>query len=307
MYYRSASAEFRKRFGCKVYKLALSGGMSCPNRDGTKGERGCTFCLSGSGDFAEPLCDSVEAQLARAKRRVAFKASGAKYIAYFQSYTNTYAPAAYLRKLFSAAIAPAQIVALSVATRPDCLPDEVISLLRELNAVKPVTVELGLQTIHPQTAARIRRGYELSEYDSAVRRLKVAGIEVITHVILGLPGETAEMIEQTVRYVGKSGADGIKLQLLHILDGTDLADEWRAGKVPVLELSEYLELLGRCVEALPPQTVIHRLTGDGAKKSLLAPLWSADKKAVLAAVNRYFETHDITQGRTCDKETDHVF
>lgn len=302
MGYRAASYELRKRFGCKVLKLALSGGMTCPNRDGTKGDRGCTFCLAGSGDFAEPPCNCVKEQLERAKRRVAFKAKNAKYIAYFQSYTNTYAPTEYLRTLFSDAIAPDDIVALSVATRPDCLPDEVVSLLGELNALKPVTVELGLQTIHPQTAERIRRGYPLSDFDSAVRRLKAAGIEVIVHVILGLPGESAEMIEQTVRYVGKSGADGIKLQLLHILDGTDLADEWRAGNVPVLEQKEYLELLGRCVEALPPQIVIHRLTGDGAKKSLLAPLWSADKKAVLAAVNRYFEEHDITQGRTFSKE-----
>lgn len=296
MRYRSASDEFRKRFGCKVYKLALSGGMTCPNRDGTLGDRGCIFCLNGSGDFA--ACgSSVAEQISLAKQRVSFKAQNAKYIAYFQSYTNTYAPTEKLRTLFSEAIAPEDVVALSVGTRPDCLPDDVIALLSEINRKKPVMIELGLQTVHPQTAAFIRRGYELSTYDNAVRRLKAAGLEVITHMILGLPDETPEMIVKTARYIGQSGADGIKLQLLHILDGTDLADAWRAGQVPVLTMEEYLEVLGRCVEALPPVMVIHRLTGDGAKRSLLAPVWSADKKAVLAAVSRYFEEHDIQQGR----------
>lgn len=298
MYYRTASAFFRERFGCKVYKLALSGGMTCPNRDGTLGDRGCIFCLHGSGDFAEAAQTSVEEQLKRAKQRVSFKAKDGRFIAYYQSFTNTYAPTEKLRALFTAALAPNEIVALSVGTRPDCLPDDVIALLSELNRQKPVMVELGLQTIHPQTAAFIRRGYALPVYDDAVRRLKAAGLEVITHMILGLPGETVEMIEQTASYIGRSGADGIKLQLLHILDGTDLADMWRLGQVPVLRIEEYLEVLGRCVEALPPDMVIHRLTGDGAKKSLLAPMWSADKKAVLAAVNRYFEEQNIRQGRT---------
>lgn len=306
MLLRMASAEFRKRFGCKVYKLALSGGMTCPNRDGTKGAHGCIFCFAGSGDYAEPCGPSVAEQIQRAKQRVAFKAKNAKYIAYFQSYTNTYAPAEQLRKLFSAAIAPEDIVALSVATRPDCLPEEVVALLTELNAQKPVMVELGLQTIHAQTAAYIRRGYALSDYDDAVGRLTAAGIEVITHVILGLPGETPEMMEQTVRYVGKSGVHGIKLQLLHILAGTDLADAWQAGSVPVLTLEEYLAILGRCVEALPPEMVIHRLTGDGAKKNLLAPMWSADKKTVLAAVQQYFNDNNITQGKTCERENGYV-
>lgn len=297
MYYRTASEAFRERFGCKVYKLALSGGMTCPNRDGTKGDRGCIFCLHGSGDFAAPGDMSVEQQIAHAKSRVAFKAQKAKYIAYFQSYTNTYAPPEKLRELFTAALAPEDVVALSVATRPDCLSDDIVALLAELNRKKPVMVELGLQTVHPQTAQYIRRVFDLPVFDDAMRRLKQAGLEVIVHMILGLPGETPEMIEKTARYIGQSGADGIKLQLLHVLEGTDLADEWRGGKVPVLELAAYLELLGRCVEALPPTMVIHRLTGDGAKKSLLAPLWSADKKAVLAAVDRYFIAHDIQQGR----------
>lgn len=302
MYYRTASAFFRERFGCKVYKLALSGGMTCPNRDGTIGTRGCIFCLNGSGDFAEEMQSSVAEQIARAVRRVSFKTKDGKFIAYFQSFTNTYAPTEKLRTLFTEALAPDEIAALSVGTRPDCLPDDVIELLSELNRKKPVMVELGLQTIHPQTASFVRRGYDLPVYDDAVRRLKAAGLEVITHMIIGLPGETPEMIEQTARYIGKSGADGIKLQLLHILDGTDLADAWRAGQVPTMGMEEYLEVLGRCVEALPAETVIHRLTGDGAKKSLLAPLWSADKKAVLAAINRFFTENDITQGRTCDRE-----
>ncbi len=302
MYYRTASGFFRERFGCKVYKLALSGGMTCPNRDGTIGTRGCIFCLNGSGDFAEKMQNSVAEQIERAVQRVSFKIKNGKFIAYFQSFTNTYAPPAKLRTLFSEALAPEEIVALSVGTRPDCLPNDVISVLSELNRKKPVMVELGLQTIHPQTASFIRRGYDLPVYDDAVRRLKAAGLEVITHMIIGLPGETPEMIEQTARYIGRSGADGIKLQLLHILDGTDLADAWRAGQVSVLDIEEYLEVLGRCVEALPPETVIHRLTGDGAKQHLLAPMWSADKKAVLAAVNRYFTENDITQGRTCSRE-----
>lgn len=297
MQYRTASAMFRERFGCKVYKLALSGGMTCPNRDGTKGERGCIFCLHGSGDFA--ACGtSVAEQIELAKQRVSFKIKNGKFIAYFQSYTNTYAPTEKLRELFTAALAPEEVAALSVGTRPDCLPDDVITLLSELNRKKPVMVELGLQTIHPQTALYIRRGFELPVFDDAVRRLKSAGLDVIVHMILGLPGETPEMIVKTARYIGQSGADGIKLQLLHVLEGTDLADDWRAGKVPILTLSEYLDLLGRCVEVLPPEMVIHRLTGDGDKNSLLAPLWSADKKAVLAAIQRHFEENNIQQGRT---------
>lgn len=307
MYYRTASEEYRRTFGCKVYRLALSGGMTCPNRDGTKGERGCIFCLNGSGAFAEQCVGSISQQIERAKLRVSFKAKNAKYIAYFQDYTNTYAPLQTLRELFEAALAPQDIVALSVATRPDCLPQQTVELLAELNNIKPVTVELGLQTIHPTTAVYIRRGYPLSDYDDAVRRLKASGIGVITHMILGLPGETAEMTVETARYIGKSGADGIKLQLLHILDGTDLAEEWRAGKVPVLELDEYLMLLGQCVEALPDTMTIHRLTGDGEKRHLLAPMWSADKKAVLAAVNHYFTVHDITQGRTYERGQNNVF
>lgn len=289
MQWRSANPYFRARFGCKVYKLALDGGMTCPNRDGTLDTRGCIFCSAGgSGDFAEPLCGSIEEQLDRAKSRVAAKAGpDARYIAYFQSYTNTYAPAERLEALFAPVLARPEIVALSVATRPDCLPAPVLDLLERLNREKPVFVELGLQTIHPQTAAFIRRGYDLPVFDRAMRELQARGLEPIVHVILGLPGEDETDMLETVRYVGASGAAGIKLQLLHVLEHTDLAALWRQGKVPTMTLEEYAVLLGRCLQVLPPEIVIHRLTGDGAKKDLLAPLWTADKKHVLNYVNHY--------------------
>ncbi len=287
MDYLSANDYFRERFGCKLYKLALDGGMTCPNRDGTKGCGGCIFCsASGSGDFAEPRRGSVTEQLERAKARVAAKAKNARYIAYFQSFTNTYAPVDYLEPLFTEAISHPEVAALGVATRPDCLPGPVLDLLARLNAVKPVIAELGLQTIHPETAAFIRRGYPLEDYDRAAAALRALGIHTVVHVILGLPGETEEMMLETVRYVGQT-ADGIKLQLLHVLEGTDLAELWRQGRVPVMGLETYARLLGRCLQVLPPETVVHRLTGDGAKKDLLAPLWTADKKHVLNYVNQY--------------------
>ena len=283
-----ANEYFRQRFGCKVYKLALDGGMSCPNRDGTKGSRGCIFCSgAGSGDFAAARRGSVTEQIEAAKTRVADKLRSGKYVAYFQSFTNTYAPLPYLEALFSEAIAHPDVAALSVATRPDCLPEAVLELLARLDRLKPVMVELGLQTIHPATADFIRRGYPLSDYDRAAARLSALGLHTVVHVILGLPGENEQMMVQTVRYVGRSGAKGIKLQLLHVLEGTDLAALWRAGKVPVLSLEDYARLLGRCLDALPEDMVIHRLTGDGAKKDLLAPLWTGNKKAVLNYVNNY--------------------
>ena len=284
----TANEYFRRRFGCKLYKLALDGGMSCPNRDGTKGDRGCIFCSgAGSGDFAAARRGSVTEQIEAAKALVAGKLRSGKYIAYFQSFTNTYAPLPYLEALFSEALAHPDIAALSVATRPDCLPEEVLALLARLDRVKPVMVELGLQTIHPATADFIRRGYPLSDYDRAVERLSALGLHTVVHVILGLPGETEQMMVQTVRYLGRSGAKGVKLQLLHVLEGTDLAALWRAGLVPAMTLEDYARLLGRCLAALPEDMVIHRLTGDGAKKDLLAPLWSADKKRVLNYVNNY--------------------
>lgn len=292
----SFNSAMKKRFGCKIYKLSLSGGMTCPTRDGTLGTRGCIFCSAkGSGDFAAEPCEDIAEQIKNAKALVAAKAKDAKYIAYFQDYTNTYAAVNRLRQLFTQAIKPDDIVALSIGTRPDCLPDDVIQLLSELNKQKPVFVELGLQTIHESTAEYIRRGYSLDVFDDAVRRLRAAGIEVVVHIIIGLPGETEEMIYDTVRYLADMRIDGIKLQLLHVLEGTDLADEYRQGKFNVLDMDKYIDILENCVMLLPPETVIHRLTGDGAKKDLIAPLWSADKKRVLNTVNTRFREDGVTQ------------
>ena len=297
MEYRSFNQAMKERFGTKVYKLALDGGMTCPNRDGTIGRRGCIFCSDvGSGEFAAPQCGDISAQIAVAKARVTKKNPNGKYIAYFQSFTNTYAPVAYLEQLFHQAMDPEGIIALSIATRPDCLDEEVLDLLAKLNREKPIWVELGLQTIHPESARYIRRGYDLPVYDRAVSALKARRLEVITHVILGLPEESREDMVATARYVGHSGADGIKLQLLHVLEGTDLDQDYRAGRVSPLTLEEYIGILEDCLAVLPPEMVIHRLTGDGAKKTLLAPLWSADKKRVLNAIRTAFARDHVRQG-----------
>lgn len=297
MYYNSFNDEMKKQFGGKVYKLALEGGFTCPTRDGTLDSRGCIFCsASGSGEFAEAAQTDIYSQIEQAKKRVSLKYTGGKYIAYFQNYTNTYAPCDRLRELFSAAISHPDIVALDIATRPDCLEDEKIELLKELNRIKPVWVELGLQTVKPESTEYIRRGYDLPVYDDAVTRLKTAGIEVIVHMIIGLPGESAEDIFATAEYISRSGADGIKLQLLHVLKGTDLYEDYAAGKFEVLTRDEYIDLLEGCIRRLRPEMVIHRLTGDGAKKDLAAPLWSADKKAVLNAVKTAFEKDNVVQG-----------
>lgn len=274
----------------------MDGGFTCPNRDGTLGSRGCSFCLGGSGSFAEEKCSSVTEQIERAKRRVEKKNPSGRYIAYFQSYTGTYAPAERLNALFGEAIAHPDIAAISVGTRPDCLPPEVIELFARLNKIKPVWVELGLQTIHEKTAERIHRGYPLSVFDDAVKICKASGLYTIVHMIIGLPGETPEMSAQTAAYIGKSGADGIKLQLLHVLRGTDLADEYAAGLFDVMSMEEYIAALEECVRQLPPQITIHRLTGDGDKKYLVAPLWSADKKRVLNEVNAAFRRDNVIQG-----------
>lgn len=287
MEYYSFNRYLRERFGCKVYKISINGGFTCPNRDGTLGTRGCIFCSAGgSGDFAESPELSITQQIEKGKERVKNKIKSGKYIAYFQAFTNTYAPVEKLRKKFTQAINHPDIVMLSVATRPDCLPEEVIELLKELNDIKPVCVELGLQTIHEKSAEYIRRGYKLECYDNAVKRLKSAGLEVVCHIILGLPGETKRDMLESVDYACKSGIDGIKLQLLHVLKGTDLAKDYENGKFKVLTMDEYLDILKSCLDIIPKNIVIHRLTGDGAKKDLIAPLWSADKKRVLNAVSR---------------------
>ena len=303
-HYYSLNRYLRETFGEKVYKLALDGGMTCPNRDGTLDSRGCIFCSAGgSGDFAEGRCGSVTEQILRAKSRIRSKTDAERFIAYFQSYTNTYAPVETLEKLFTEAISEPSVAALSIGTRPDCLPEEVVDLLARLNRSKPVWVELGLQTIHADTARYIRRGYELPVYEDALRRLKAAGLTVIVHVILGLPGESREMMLSTIDYLGgEHRPDGIKLQLLHVLEGTDLAEEYRAGAFQTMEMAEYFDILFACLERLPPDMVIHRLTGDGPKRSLIAPLWTADKKRVLNGMNRELERRGIRQGSLFRRE-----
>ena len=271
----------RNKFGCKVYKIALNGGFTCPNRDGKIDTRGCIFCSAGgSGEFAQSARLSITEQIDLGKEKVAGKIKDGKYIAYFQAYTGTYDKVERLRALFTEAIDHPDIAVLSVATRPDCLPKEVLDLLAELSKKKPVWVELGLQTIHEKSAEYIRRGYPLSVYDSAVRELEKRGIEVITHLIIGLPGETKEDILKSVDHVCRFGANGIKLQLLHILKGTDLEKEYSEGRVSELTEDEYIDILRACVEIIPENVVIHRLTGDGDKKILIAPLWSGNKKHV---------------------------
>lgn len=266
--YHSLDYEMKKTFGTKVYKIALDGGMTCPNRDGTLGSRGCIFCSAGgSGDFAVELRQSVSEQIEEAAARIERKMdSSGSYIAYFQSYTNTYAPVERLRKLFTEAIRHPDVRVLSIATRPDCLPEEVVDLLAELNTIKPVWVELGLQTIHEDTAAFIRRGYELSCFEDALARLRGRGLDVIVHVILGLPGENRTRMLETVDYLAHQDIQGIKLQLLHVLQDTDLAQYYEKDGFPVMTLEEYIDLVIDCIAILPPRIVIHRLTVDGPKK-----------------------------------------
>jgi len=282
------SDHYKEIFGCKVYKLSLDGGFTCPNRDGTLGTGGCIFC-TGSGEFAEGGRSPIALQLEQAKLRVNRKNKDGKYIAYFQAFTNTYGPVEKLRRLYYEAIAPEEIVGLAIGTRPDCLGEDVIALLAEINAIKPVSVELGLQTIHEETARYIRRGYEATVYFDAVKRLQTAGIEVVTHIILGLPGETEEMMVQTTVAAVAAGTDGVKFHLLHVLQNTDLAKDYEAGKFRCLTLEEYGAVLKKCVAVLPENVVIHRITGDGAKKDLIAPLWSADKKRVLNYLHRVLD------------------
>lgn len=287
MQYYSLNKYLRDTFGDKVYKLSLNAGFTCPNRDGKLGTKGCIFCSAGgSGDFAESSSLSITQQIERGKERVAKKIKSGKYIAYFQAYTNTYAPVEILKSKYMEAVNHRDIVALSVATRPDCLGDDVLKLLDEINKIKPVFVELGLQTIHERTARYIRRGYTLDVYDKAVSDLKKIGVNTVVHLILGLPGETKQDMLDSVKYVCESGIDGIKLQLLHVLKNTDLEKDYAQGKFKTLEMDEYLDILKSCVDIIPDNIVIHRLTGDGAKKDLISPLWSADKKKVLNAINK---------------------
>lgn len=282
--YRTANDYYKEKYGTKVYKLSLDGGFTCPNRDGRVSTGGCIFCSAlGGGEFAEHGTNIPE-QLEKAKERVAGKIKEGKYIAYFQSFTNTYGPIEKLEKMYREAVTPDYIVGLNIATRPDCLPEETISLLKELNAIKPVTVELGLQTSDDAVAKYINRGYETTVYADAVSRLKSAGLEVITHIIIGLPGDDPVT---TTRYAAACGTDGVKFHLLHILQNTRLAKEYEEGRIKPLSLEEYAQILKNCISVLPKETVVHRITGDGAKKDLIAPLWSADKKKTLNYLHRY--------------------
>ena len=288
--YHSLDYELKKRFGEKVYRLTLNGGMSCPNRDGHIGYGGCIFCSGGgSGEFAANPSLSVRSQIEAGKALLQSKRPVNKYIAYFQAFTNTYAPVERLEKLYTEAISPEYIVGLSLATRPDCLPDETVDLLWRINKIKPVSVELGFQTSNEKTAEYIRRGYQNSVYFDAVKRLKRGGLEVVTHIIIGLPFETKEDVLNTVKWAVSVGTDGVKFHLLHILKDTDLEQSYLKGEFSCLTLEEYAEILKECISILPPQTVVHRITGDGAKKDLVAPLWSADKKKVLNFLNKYLK------------------
>ena len=291
--YKSLNQYLKERFGTKVYKIALSSGCTCPNRDGTVGVGGCIFCAdTGSGDFAQSATLPIKEQIQLAKEKVASKNKGGKYIAYFQSFTNTYGSVEFLEPKFLEAMEDDEVVAVSIATRPDCLPEEILDMLSRLNTIKPVWVELGLQTIHPKTAEYIRRGYPLEVYDKAVKDLHAIGVEVITHVIIGLPDETKEDMLQTVRYVVESKAEGVKLQLLHVIEGTDLAKDYEAENFNTLTMEEYLQIIKACVDLIPETMVIHRLTGDGNKKTLIAPLWSTDKKRVLNELNKVLCTEE---------------
>ncbi|MBE6683969.1 MAG: TIGR01212 family radical SAM protein [Ruminococcaceae bacterium] len=295
-HFYSLNDYLQNTFGTKVYKLSIDLGLTCPNRDGSLDTRGCIFCLAGSSHFA--ACEgSISERIERAKALVGKKTKAKRFIAYFQSYTNTYAPVSLLEGIFTEAILRDDIVALSIATRPDCLPDDVLDLLGRLNQIKPVWVELGLQTANEQTAEYIRRCYKNHVYVHAVRELKKRGITVITHIILGLPNETREDMLSSAELAVSSGTDGIKLQLLHVLEGTDLCGDYNKGSFSVLSLDEYMDILFDCIEHLPENIVIHRITGDAPKAHLVAPTWSADKKTVLNTINREMKLRGVKQGR----------
>lgn len=296
--YRSLDFQLKQQFGEKVYKLSLNGGMTCPNRDGTVGTGGCIFCSAGgSGDFAADRRLSITEQIRVQKEALRGKKPARKYIAYFQAYTNTYAPVDYLERIFTEALADEEVVALSIGTRPDCLPEEVLELLGRLNERKPVWVELGLQTIHEDTAKFIRRGYALPCFDRAVRELRKRNIDVIVHTILGLPGEGEKEVLETIHYLNECDIQGIKLQLLHFLRGTDLGELYIKEGWQALTMDEYIQLVIRCLEELNPEITVHRLTGDGPKDLLIAPLWSSGKRTVLNQIHKEMKERAAWQGR----------
>lgn len=307
--YHSLDHHLKETYGEKIYRISLNGGMSCPNRDGTIGHGGCIFCSAGgSGDFAESPFSSVTEQIEQGKLRIANKTNCKKFIAYFQAYTNTYGPVSYLREIFTEAIMHPDIAILSIATRPDCIDQEILSLLEELNQIKPVWIELGLQTIHPDTAHLIRRGFTLACYENCVDALRARDLTVITHVILGLPKESRQMMLETIDYLAHTDIQGIKLQLLHVLKDTDLATLYEKEPFPVFTLTDYCELIAQCISRLPEEMVIHRITGDGPRRLLLAPLWSLDKKKVLNTIHKTLQQTDCWQGKdfTDSKGDTHV-
>lgn len=304
--YHSLDYHMKAVFGQKVYKLAINGGFTCPNRDGTLGQKGCIFCSAGgSGDFAASRNNPIADQIEEGKALLRNKNTGDRYIAYFQAYTNTYAPVKYLRQLYTEALNHPDIVGISIATRPDCLSEDIIGLLADLNNTKPVWVELGLQTIHEKTAAYIRRGYPLSCFEAALERLSEAGLDTIVHTILGLPSETPEDMLETHRYLADKNIQGIKPQLLHVLKNTDLALDYDQNHFHILTLEEYTDLLIQCIEVLPPQVVVHRITGDGPKSLLIAPQWSGHKKYVLNYIHHEFKVRHTWQGRLFS--SDHLY
>lgn len=300
--YHSLDYHFKEVFGEKVYRLSLNGGMTCPNRDGHLSTGGCIFCSAGgSGDFAASAALSITAQIEDAKQRIAGKTNCKRFMAYFQAYTNTYAPTDYLRNIFMEALEHPDIAALSIATRCDCLSTDILDLLEELNQIKPVWVEIGLQTIHEKSLQFIRSGFTLSQFNEAVKNLHTRGISVITHLILGLPGESKEDMLTSLSYVAKLPVSGLKLQLLHVLRGTDLAAYYEKNPFWTFSLEEYCDFIVDCIELLPPEIVLHRITGDGPRKLLIAPLWSTDKKRVLNTIAKRFTERNTWQGRLfCD-------
>ena len=306
--YFSLNEYCKQTFGDKVYRLSLNGGMTCPNRDGFLSTGGCTFCSEGgSGDFAATYDVSISTQIIEAKTRIQAKTDCNQFIAYFQAYTNTYAPLSHLRRIYTEALSEPDVVALSIGTRCDCLSEDVLSLLEELanttwpsstgKTKKPIWIELGLQTIHKETHARLNTQTTVELFDEAVAKLQARNIPVIAHIILGLPGETREMMLQTVAHVAALPVSGVKLQLLHILKGTKLASEYEANPFPLFELEEYCDFVIDCLEILPPNMVIHRLTGDGPRKLLIAPLWSTDKKRVLNTIAKRMKERYTWQGK----------
>lgn len=304
--YHSLDWHLKNVFGEKLYKISLNGQMSCPNRDGTLGRRGCIFCSQGgSGDFAADPALSITAQIETGKKQAQNKFKGTGYIAYFQAYTNTYAPLPHLRQVFMEAVSHPDIRVLSIATRPDCLSAPVLDLLGELSRIKPVWIELGLQTIHERSASFIRRGYPLSVFEEALRQLRALEIPVVVHTILFLPDETHRHMYETMSYLNSADIQGIKLQLLHVLKDTDLAEHYSRHPFHIPDMEEYFHVAGQCISMLRPDIVIHRLTGDGPKALLIAPLWTGNKRLVLNQMQAYLKRQNIWQGRSYDSWQNH--